>query len=178
MLPEAPDDAEKFSYMGRSLPYLTSALVISLVFVVLAQLLFELRNLAIAWPFMMYTFIYFAYQALSLPVNFVGRSFGVIGTSARCRNGGRPVPFCGFFLPICGEPISVLRSTWLGVRDLIDSYPGQAQAFVLDDGPGRRRSTGSPRRSASRICAVRTSATTRNQATSRTRSNAPMVSTL
>lgn len=137
VLPEAPDDAEKFSYMGRSLPYLTSALVISLVFVVLAQLLFELRNLAIAWPFMMYTFIYFAYQALSLPVNFVGRSFDV-SRHVRKVQEWRPAlyPSVDIFLPICGEPISVLRNTWLGVRDLIDSYPGQAQAFVLDDGPG------------------------------------------
>ena len=66
-LPRPPDDAEKHSYAGRSLPYLTIALVISLVFVVLAQALFEVHNLAVAWPFTFYTLLYFCYQALSLP---------------------------------------------------------------------------------------------------------------
>ena len=38
------------------------------------------------------------------------------------------------FLPICGEPIEVLRNTWTGVFELIHAYPGVAYAFVLDDG--------------------------------------------
>ncbi len=38
------------------------------------------------------------------------------------------------FLPICGEPVEVLRNTWIGVFELIQAYPGQAHAYVLDDG--------------------------------------------
>jgi cellulose synthase/poly-beta-1,6-N-acetylglucosamine synthase-like glycosyltransferase len=34
------------------------------------------------------------------------------------------------FLPVCGEPIHVLRNTWEGVRDMI----GCMKVFVLDDG--------------------------------------------
>ena len=39
------------------------------------------------------------------------------------------------FLPICGEPIEVLRNTWMGVFELIQAYPGLTHAYVLDDGP-------------------------------------------
>ncbi len=42
------------------------------------------------------------------------------------------------FLPICGEPVEVLRNTWIGVFELIRAYPGDASVFVLDDGPERR----------------------------------------
>ena len=30
----------------------------------------------------------------------------------------------------------MLRNTWTGVFELVHAYPGFAQAFVLDDGPG------------------------------------------
>ena len=39
------------------------------------------------------------------------------------------------YLPICGEPIELLRNTWTAVLGLIEDYRGQAQAYVLDDGP-------------------------------------------
>jgi cellulose synthase (UDP-forming) len=136
VLPAPPDDAEKHSYAARSLPYLTTALVISLVFIVLAQALFELRNPAVAWPFMFYTVLYFAYQVLSLPVNFTGRSFD-LGEHMRRVAAWQPqaYPSVDIFLPICGEPIAVLRNTWIGVYELLHHYPGSAEAFVLDDGP-------------------------------------------
>jgi cellulose synthase (UDP-forming) len=38
-------------------------------------------------------------------------------------------------LPICGEPIELLRNTWTAVSALIAEYGGAAQAYVLDDGP-------------------------------------------
>jgi len=137
VLPASPDDMEKLSYGSRSLPYLTAALVISLVFVVLAQVLFEARNPAVAWPFMIYTLVYFAYQAVSLPVNFTGRSFNLVEHVLKVKT-WRPCscPSVDIFLPICGEPMDVLRNTWIGVFELIHAYHGVAHAFVLDDGPG------------------------------------------
>jgi cellulose synthase (UDP-forming) len=39
------------------------------------------------------------------------------------------------YLPICGEPIELLRNTWTAVLGLIEDYPGQREAYVLDDGP-------------------------------------------
>ncbi len=137
VLPASPSDAEKHSYAGRSLPYLTIALVISLIFIVLAQALFELHNLTIAWPFTVYTALYFCYQVLSIPVNFSGRGFDLPAHVARVvtwQPGG--YPSVDIFLPVCGEPMEVLVNTWEGVLGLIRAYPGLARAFVLDDGPG------------------------------------------
>lgn len=137
VVPAPPDDAEKASYAVRSLPYLTTALTISLVFVVLAQVLFEARNLEVAWPFAFYTLMYFVYQAVSLPINFAGRSFDLdahVSRVAAWQPGS--YPSVDIFLPICGEPGEVLRNTWIGVFELLNQYPGTVQAFVLDDGPG------------------------------------------
>jgi hypothetical protein len=137
VLPDPPDDAEKHSYGSRSLPYLTIALVISLVFTLTAQALFEIRNLAIAWPFTIYTSLYFLYQLISLPINFTGRGFDLAAHVARVA-AWRPAryPSVDIFLPVCGEPMEVLRNTWAGVFELVHEYPGTARAYVLDDGPG------------------------------------------
>ena len=136
VLPEPPDDAEKLSYSWRSLPFLTAALVISSVCVIAAQVWFEVRN-PIALPFMLYTGLFLIYQALSLPVNFTGRGFN-LGHHVSQVRAWRPVryPSVDLFLPVCGEPLEVLRNTWTGVFELIHTYPGTSGAFVLDDGPG------------------------------------------
>ncbi|MFD3944261.1 glycosyltransferase family 2 protein [Streptomyces sp. NPDC058579] len=42
-------------------------------------------------------------------------------------------PSVDVFLPVCGEPIEVLRNTWTHVRGLADRYPGVCEPFVLDD---------------------------------------------
>src|SRR5207245_1090587 len=44
-------------------------------------------------------------------------------------------PSVDIYLPICGEPIEMLRGTWDAVFELIAAYPGPAKAYVLDDGP-------------------------------------------
>jgi cellulose synthase/poly-beta-1,6-N-acetylglucosamine synthase-like glycosyltransferase len=134
VLPAPPDDVEKVSYVWRSLPYLTSALVISCTFIIAAQVFFEAAN-RIAIPLCLYTAIYFVYQAVSLPMNFTGASFDLAMHNDRVRRWRpRRYPDVDIFLPICGEPIEVLHNTWTGVFELIHAYPGVARAFVLDDG--------------------------------------------
>lgn len=134
VIPLPPSDEEKISYAGRSLPLLFSSLVISASFVLLAQVLFELKN-PLAFPFIFYTAVFAAYQLVSLPTNFTGRSFDLAVHQALVK-GWRPVryPSVDIFLPICGEPIDILRNTWAGVQELIQNYPGYANAYVLDDG--------------------------------------------
>ncbi|MGP7998365.1 MAG: glycosyltransferase family 2 protein [Streptosporangiaceae bacterium] len=134
VLPTPPDDDEKVSYVWRSLPYLTSALAISSAFIIAAQVFFEIDN-PIAIPLGLYTGIYFFYQALSLPVNFAGRSFDLAGHNDLVQS-WQPsrYPDVDIFLPICGEPIEVLHNTWTGVFELVHAYPGVARAIVLDDG--------------------------------------------
>jgi cellulose synthase/poly-beta-1,6-N-acetylglucosamine synthase-like glycosyltransferase len=135
VLPRPPDDDEKYSYIQRNLPYLTIVLVVGASCLTISQARLEAHDLVLA-PFMAFTATYVIYQAISLPVNFVGRGFDLAGHQARLRAWRPPsYPCVDIYLPICGEPIEVLRNTWTAVSDLIAEYGGMAEAYVLDDGP-------------------------------------------
>lgn len=131
----AVTDEEKYYYAHRSLPYLSGALAASAACVLGAQIWFETRSL-IALPFAAYTALYLIYQAVSLPVNFMGGGFD-LAAHRSLVSGWRPAryPSVDIFLPICGEETAILANAWTGVAELIAAYRGTAQAFVLDDGP-------------------------------------------
>ena len=133
--PQPPDDDEKYSYVQRNLPYLTTVILLGSVCVIISQLRFELHDLVLA-PFGVFTAVFVIYQAISLPVNFAGAGFDLAAHRARVRS-WRPAAYPGIdvYLPICGEPLELLRNTWTAVAALIGAYPGQVQAYVLDDGP-------------------------------------------
>jgi cellulose synthase (UDP-forming) len=135
VVPLPPDDAEMYSYVQRNLPYLTTSLCIGAACIIISQVRFEAHNLVL-WPFMIFTASYICYQAITLPVNFAGAGFDLAAHKARIQ-AWRPLSYPGvdFFLPICGEPVELLRNTWNAVSDLIANYAGAAQAYVLDDGP-------------------------------------------
>jgi cellulose synthase/poly-beta-1,6-N-acetylglucosamine synthase-like glycosyltransferase len=132
--PPPPSDAEKYSYIDRNLGYLTTVLTISAGCLVASQLRFEFHDLVLL-PFLLFTVTYIAYQVISLPVNFAGAGFNLAAHQARI-SAWRPdrYPTVDIFLPICGEPLEVLRNTWTAVADLVSAYPGSAQPYVLDDG--------------------------------------------
>ena len=133
--PAPPDDREKYSYLVRNLVYLTTVILIGSVCLVISQLRFELHDLVLS-PFLLFTGLYIVYQAISLPVNFAGRGFDLAAHQARIE-AWRPAayPAVDVYLPICGEPIGLLRNTWTSVAGLVGNYPGEAQVYVLDDGP-------------------------------------------
>jgi cellulose synthase (UDP-forming) len=135
VLPAPPDDAEKASYAWRSLPFLATALAVSAICLVIAQVRMEAGH-PVLLVFSGYTAVYITYQLISLPVNFAGPSFR-LADHVLLVKGWRPErwPDVDIFLPVCGEPIEVLRNTWTGVFELIYAYPGLARAYVLDDGP-------------------------------------------
>ena len=133
VLPAAPGEAEKNSYAWRSLPFLTGAIIMSAVCVIVAQAWFEARYL-IALPFAVYTVAYTAYQLLSIPVNFTGGNFDLDEHNIRVESWW-PLhyPSVDVFLPVCGEPLEVLHNTWKGVAGMRDAYPGIVKPYVLDD---------------------------------------------
>jgi cellulose synthase (UDP-forming) len=135
VLPGPPDDEEKYVYVQRNLPYLTTVLIIGAACLIISQVRFETHDLALS-PFLIFTGVYVIYQAISLPVNFAGRGFDLVGHQARVA-AWQPssYPCVDILLPICGEPIELLSNTWTAVAALIESYKGDAQAYVLDDGP-------------------------------------------
>jgi cellulose synthase (UDP-forming) len=135
VLPRPPDDVEKYAYVQRNLPYLTTVLAIGAICIIISQVRFEAHDLAL-WPFMAFTASYVFYQAITLPVNFAGAGFDLSAHQTRIQAWRpRSYPRVDVFLPICGEPIELLRNTWDAVSDLIASYEGAARAYVLDDGP-------------------------------------------
>ena len=138
--PPPPDDDEKYSYIQRNLPYLTTILVIGAGCLIFSQLRFEAHDLAL-WPFMVFTATYVIYQVISLPVNFTGAGFDLAAHQARIR-AWHPAsyPDVDIYLPICGEPIEMLRNTWNAVPGLIADYPGRTTALR----PGRRAVRRSP----------------------------------
>jgi cellulose synthase (UDP-forming) len=134
VLPDPPDDEEKYGYVQRNLPYLTTTLVLGAASLTISQVRFELHDLVLL-PFLLFTATYVIYQAISLPVNFAGRGFDLPAHQARIETWCPPsYPRVDILLPICGEPIELLRNTWTAVSALIARYPGVAQAYVLDDG--------------------------------------------
>jgi cellulose synthase (UDP-forming) len=134
VLPQPPDDEEKYSYVQRNLPYLTITLVIGATCLTISQVRFETHDLVLA-PFMLFTAAFVLYQAISLPVNFAGRGFDLAAHQARIEAWHPPsYPGVDIFLPICREPLELLRNTWAAVSELIAAYEGPATAYVLDDG--------------------------------------------
>jgi cellulose synthase (UDP-forming) len=134
VLPDPPDASEKYSYIQRNLTYLTTALVISASALLFSQIEFEAHD-PVPWPFMVFTVTFFLYQVTSLPVNYTGRGFDLAAHDRRVHS-WFPVwyPSVDIHLPICGEPIEVLRNTWAAVTGLIAAYQGVAKPYVLDDG--------------------------------------------
>jgi len=133
--PPPPNDDEKYAYIDRNLTYLTTVLVIGVSCLIFSQVRFEIHN-PVPWPFMVFTATYVIYQMISLPVNFTGRGFDLAAHQARIEAWRPPsYPSVDIYLPICGEPIEVLRNTWNAVFELIADYEGVIQAYVLDDGP-------------------------------------------
>jgi cellulose synthase (UDP-forming) len=135
VLPGPPDDAEKCSYGWRSLPFLATALAVSALCLSAGQVWLEIGH-PVLLAFAGYTAVYVGYQLISLPVNFSGASFSLADHVLRVK-AFRPHgwPDVDIFLPVCGEPVEVLRNTWTGVFELIYAYPGLARAYILDDGP-------------------------------------------
>jgi cellulose synthase (UDP-forming) len=137
VLPAPPDDIEKYIYLDRQLFYLATSLVIGAGTLVVSQVEFE-RHSRVPWPFLLLTLTFVLYQLTSLPVNFTGRGFDIQAHRLRIRT-WLPLwyPSVDIYLPICGEPIEVLRNTWTAVAELIGCYRGPITAYVLDDGDDR-----------------------------------------
>ena len=134
VLPYPPSEDEKNSYAWRSLPFLAVSLYTSALCIIVAQAWLEIQY-PIMLPFAAYTFLYLIYQVISLPVNFAGRGFNLSEHTARVRSWApENYPRIDVFLPICGEPMQVLRNTWTGVFELLQAYPGEGRAYILDDG--------------------------------------------
>jgi len=127
-----PGAVEKYIYASRSLPYLAVAMSIAFLAAFTSQLMFEINTGY--WMFSVFTIVGTIAFAMSMPLGLTGRGFSLDRhrelISSWCP---RRYPNVDIFLPCCGEPIDVLRNSWISVVALVDAYPGRALAYVLDD---------------------------------------------
>ncbi|MEV5309654.1 cellulose synthase catalytic subunit [Streptomyces sp. NPDC052610] len=87
--------------------------------------------LLVLLPCLGFTVIYYV---VSLRVNAFTADFD-LRAHRKLVQDWRPnaYPTVAVFLPVCGEPVDVLRNTWTHVQRLADRYPGKATPYVLDD---------------------------------------------
>jgi cellulose synthase (UDP-forming) len=136
-LPSPPTADEKTCYVDRNLGYLTLVVLIGYGSIVIGQAILEVRYQA--WAIAPWTIFTIIYLTVSLFSNFAGRDFDLAAHEARV-SAWQPVryPDVDIFLPICGEPLELLRNTWTYVHELLRAYPGDGFALVLDDKPDPR----------------------------------------
>ena len=84
VLPQPPNDEEKYLYIHRNLVFLATTMVIGASTVIISQVDFETHN-PLPWPFVVFTVTFFAYQVISLPVNFTGSGFDLAAHRLRVR---------------------------------------------------------------------------------------------
>jgi cellulose synthase (UDP-forming) len=133
ILPDGVDDTEKYVYAWRSLPYLGVILFVAFLSATASQVWFEVHDHI--WLLCLYTLLAVVYYGCSAPFSFTGRSTDMRAHIRKVQAWyPRRYPDVDIYLPICGEPVDVLRNTWTGVFELVHAYPGVAVPIVLDDG--------------------------------------------
>jgi cellulose synthase/poly-beta-1,6-N-acetylglucosamine synthase-like glycosyltransferase len=132
VLPAPPDDHEKYAYINRNLGYLVVVVTLGFITATISQVWFEFASGM--WPFALFTAVGVVSFGLSLPLSFAGRGFDLAAHQRRVTAWAPDIyPDVDIYLPVCGEPLEVLRNTWAGVWHLVQDYPGIARPYVLDD---------------------------------------------
>jgi len=133
VIPAPPDDQEKYRYLERNLPYLTTVMTLGFLAATSSQAWFEFSSGW--WPFGIFTLTAACSFGLSLPFSFTGRGFDIDTHVLRVTAWQpRRYPLVDIYLPVCGEPVEILRNTWENVLRMAAAYPGNAVPWVLDDG--------------------------------------------
>jgi cellulose synthase (UDP-forming) len=133
VLPVPPSDSEKYAYVRRHAWVLTLCAALSIPPLVYGQVRMVLNS---PWfwvyvPFALFGVLCFI---LSVTADGMSRSFD-LDEHKRIVASWMPLwhPSVDVFLPVCGEPLEVLRNAWTHVSRLRNHYPGQVTPYVLDD---------------------------------------------
>jgi cellulose synthase (UDP-forming) len=138
-LPSAPSDKEKTSYADQNLALITRASLVSFGALLISQVQFVFLNPVFTYVFLPFVALTIIYFLISLYVNTGTRGFDLASHSKLVASWSPShYPSLDIFLPVCGEPLAVLRNTWIHVFELIGAYPGTSTAYVLDDGTDER----------------------------------------
>jgi cellulose synthase (UDP-forming) len=133
VLPVPPNDDEKFRYVRRSAWLLTLFSAASFPLLLFSQVRLMTQY---HWFWIYSPCILLAALFLALPMltDGLSRKFDFDG-HRRLVDSWRPdvYPSVDVFLPVCGEPVEVLRNTWKYVAAMSEHYPGVVTPYVLDD---------------------------------------------
>lgn len=133
LLPLPPDDREKYSYARRGSKILVVFSTLSFLALVYSQILMT-RLSPWMWsyvPFLGFTIIYFLISQISTAST---PEFDLPGhRKLAAAWAPEEYPAVDVLLPVCGEPVPVLRNTWENVAAMRDHYKGRVTAYVLDD---------------------------------------------
>jgi len=133
VLPQPPNDREKYSYVRRHAWVLTVCTLLAFPPLVYSQIrMFEdSRWFLLYAPFMAFGTLCFL---LSLAVDGMSRSFN-LSAHKRIVENWLPLwyPSVDIFMPTCGEPMEILRNSYLHVDALRKTYKGPVTPYVLDD---------------------------------------------
>lgn len=139
ILPEPPTRTEKNLYVKRRLWILLTTSLVSFTGLVVTQICFirMSRWLLLLVPLLSFTIVYYL---ISMAVNAFTPDFDLRRHQQVVRR-WKPerYPSVDVFLPVCGEPLPVLRNTWEHVREMAGTYPGPVHVYVLDDSPTDER---------------------------------------
>jgi len=133
VLPEPPRDDEKYKYVRQWAWVLSlgSAVTFPLLLLSQTRLMLEYH-----WFWFYSPFVVAGVLFLALPLLTDGLSKGFdFKNHQRLVGEWKPdtYPSVDVFLPICGEPIEILRNTWKYVAEVRDYYQGTVTPYVLDD---------------------------------------------
>ncbi len=133
VLPLPPDDSEKFRYVRQHAWILTLFSVASFPLLLFSQVRLMLQYHWF-WVYSPCVLLAALFLALPLLTDGLSRSFD-FDAHRRLVDSWRPAqyPSVDVFLPVCGEPIDVLRNTWKYVAAMSEHYPGIVTPYVLDD---------------------------------------------
>jgi cellulose synthase (UDP-forming) len=133
VLPVPPSDDEKYSYVRRYAWILSVGSAASFPLLLFSQVRLMLQY---HWFWFYAPFVAMGALFLALPLITDGLSRGFDFTEhRRLVDSWRPAkyPSVDVFLPVCGEPVEVLRNTWTYVALMSRHYQGTVTAYVLDD---------------------------------------------
>ena len=138
VLPEPPGDHEKYRYVRHHSWVLALSAIASFPLLLYSQVRLMLHY---HWFWLGAPFVLLGALFLAIPLitDVAGKAFD-IAAHKRLVARWRPTeyPSVDVFLPVCGEPLPVLRNTWTHVRAMARHYPGKVVPYVLDDSANPR----------------------------------------
>ena len=135
VLPTAPTDTEKYSYLDMNREYLITCGAVAVLSLTVGGWMFAKADPIYAW-YAVYIFVTQFYLLTSLFMTIIGTPFDFPAHQKLLKSvmlDEDKAPQVDVFLPVCNEPLELLENTWRHVAEL-QYPPSKIVIYVLDDG--------------------------------------------